>query len=649
MESAARVLLVDDDPKVLRLLEATLRLKDYEVQKVETGAEALELLKQDVPDLIISDIMMPDLDGYDFLRRVRSMTRANTVPFIFLSARSEPEDVVRGLRLGADEFLRKPFSIDELLVRVERVLDRAGGGAAGEGSRRADGPSRGAFEGDLGHMGVPDVLRTLCVQRKTGLLRVDVHGVSGSASLQVEEGHVVHCEWGRLPPEHVVFQLVFATRGRFSFRPGEALPGHTIEAQTLPLLMEAYRLMDAGALRRVEPSQPDAVAASVQLVAAARKGRPALPLIADVAEEEDVPLPASYSELILRLSVEREARGSGGAYVPSQPLPDDVISGASDTGEWRGASGAASLRALPVSGGEASLRHPDSDFHDTQQFSVVDETDEDVPPIAEGDSVHGVPRPGRPPSVSLRIGRTTEGEGGADTWERAGLLEEEPGSLRGPAPRPGGGAAREEPKEELEPDDLQALDSAEFPPAFATGELEAVEAEAKGAGPGAGSLAPDATGRIFLTQEVKAVALVDDTAWEAPLAEEDLGSRSAEMMALYEKLRAVAIADLEAADVQLGSRSGRVVASGIRDEARRGTVAAFSGQAIAFATQDPHGLSFAILDAGDLHVVVVEVDHLRVFTALFDRKPDTEEVLAALRPHLLAFRNARSQGSRSGG
>ena len=71
MMAAERVLLIDDDPKVLRLLEATLRLKDYDVVKMESGVDALAWLKRQQPDLIISDIMMPDLDGYDFFRRVK--------------------------------------------------------------------------------------------------------------------------------------------------------------------------------------------------------------------------------------------------------------------------------------------------------------------------------------------------------------------------------------------------------------------------------------------------------------------------------------------------------------------------------------------------------------------------------------------------
>jgi hypothetical protein len=81
-----------------------------------------------------------------------------------------------------------------------------------------------------------------------------------------------------------------------------------------------------------------------------------------------------------------------------------------------------------------------------------------------------------------------------------------------------------------------------------------------------------------------------------------------------------------------------VIVSAIQDEARRGTVSAFSAQAIAFASEDPSGLQFAVLNAGDLHVMVVEVDHLRLFTVLFDRQPDPDLVLEALRPILISWR-----------
>lgn len=576
MSAAGRVLLVDDDPKVLRLLEATLRLKDYDVVKLESGTEALSWLRRDTPDLIISDIMMPDLDGYDFFRRVRATTRATQVPFIFLSARSEPEDVVRGLRLGADEFLRKPFSIDELLVRVERVLERASQ-PIGDEERLHQG-ARGVFEGDLEHMSLSDVIRMLSVQRKTGLLRVEPTDARGAGAIRLSEGQAVHAEIGVLDGEVALFQLLLTDRGVFSFRPGETIPGDTIAVQTLPLLMEGFRLLDLGVLRRVDPHNGTAGLALKKVIEGRRGEISPLPAIADL-EEPSTPLGMPGMAL----------RFTGG-----KPPPDGTDSDYDDG----------------------------SDFRDTIQFdSGVVLQQGDIPSLRElleDDPVTDIRSPG------------TEGP---DTWERSGLLGKEVG----------GRVDRS-----MDPDDSVGLDSVELAAAFLTGELEAIEEEmGLRESPGSVDAGADAAlpeveevdrGRIYVTSEVKAIALVDDTAYEAPIPNVDSAAGSIPLMDLYEELKVATRSEFGSRQVQLGTRSGRVIASAIQDEARRGTVSAFSAQAIAFASEDPSGLQFAVLNAGDLHVVVVEVDHLRLFTTLFDRQPDPERVLEVLRPILAPWR-----------
>jgi DNA-binding response OmpR family regulator len=566
---AGRVLLVDDDPKVLRLLEATLRLKDYDVVKMESSAEALGWLRRNTPDLIISDIMMPGLDGYDFFRRVRASTRATQVPFIFLSARSEPEDVVRGLRLGADEFLRKPFSIDELLVRVERVLER---GNAGADEVAAPG-ARGVFEGDLGHMALTDVLRMLSVQRKDGVLRVEPSDLRGAGAIRLVEGQATHAEVGILDGEIALFQLLMRDQGRFSFRPGENLPGESIAVQTLPLLMEAFRLIELGVLRKIDPHNGTAGLALKKVIEGRRGEVGPLPPIADLSEPST---PLGMPGLALRLTGGRPPVG----------------------GEEEGA-----------------------DFKDTIQFDRADLLGEveEIPSLRQlleqDDEITDLRSDGR----------------GPDTWERAGLL----GRTASTADATRGG----------DPDESIGLDSIEMAAAFVTSELEAIEDELglreathDEPAPKDDSGDPIDPGRIFVTSEVKAIALVDDTAYEAPLPKLDESARSDALMDIYEELKVVARAELKTREVQMGTRSGRVIASAIRDESRRGTVSAFSAQAIAFATEDASGTQFAVLNAGDLHVMVVEVDHLRLFTVLFDRQPEPESVLTALRPVLTRWR-----------
>ena len=119
---AKRVLIVDDEPRYLRLLEANLRTEGYEVVTAQDGQQAVDVFSGQPIDLILLDIMMPRLDGFGATQRIREFS---SVPIIILTAKGEEQDRVRGLDLGADDYLVKPFSATELLARVRAVLRRA--------------------------------------------------------------------------------------------------------------------------------------------------------------------------------------------------------------------------------------------------------------------------------------------------------------------------------------------------------------------------------------------------------------------------------------------------------------------------------------------------------------------------------------------
>lgn len=551
---SALVLLVDDDVKILRLLEATLRLKEFDVFKTESAAEALQWLKAGTPDLIISDTDVPDLDGFDLFRRVRGMPAHVDVPFIFLSADGEPEDVARGLRAGADEYLRKPFAIDELLVRVVRVLEGRGGHTAA--------PGRGVFTGDLVDMSVPDVLRMLSVQRRTGLLRIRPAALDAVGLLHVEAGRVAHAEFGLLDAVPALFALMAHGRGRFSFDPGDRLSGDSIQGETLPLLMEGLGLIDSGSLPRIDPRSLEAVRTFSKLVNDRRRRT--------VEESHGHHHP-------LRLE-----RGRPPATFTGSGAPEELES---------------------------------TEFQETQVLMVLPE-EHDLPTVLDS--------------------------------------------------------------EEEEEEDDAVLNTADFAPAFLTGEIEAFEDAARGdrgwdvpterfeaprqrRAPDPASLthgqilivadsdedAPDVESDAdeVADDEQFGVALIDDTMVDVDLnsllSPQGSGSASRDVMGFYEGIKTVAQDALGASSIQLGTRTGRVIASSIPELTRRDTVAAFSSQAIMFAAEAPDGTSFASLDAGDLHVVVLEVDHLRVLTLLFGSKPDPAVCVGVLGKHLEEYRATR--------
>jgi two-component system OmpR family response regulator len=121
----ARLLVVDDEPNIRELLSASLRYAGFEVETAADGQEALALAESYRPDLLVLDVMMPGLDGFGVVRRLRQAGRRT--PVVFLTARDAAEDKVSGLTLGGDDYVTKPFSLDEVLARIRAVLRRTTG------------------------------------------------------------------------------------------------------------------------------------------------------------------------------------------------------------------------------------------------------------------------------------------------------------------------------------------------------------------------------------------------------------------------------------------------------------------------------------------------------------------------------------------
>lgn len=120
-----RILVVDDDPDILEFVRINLELDGFDVETADGGAAALKMAAENAPDLMLLDIMMPEIDGLTVLRRMRSDPSTASVPVIILTARSLAEDRVKGLDLGADDYITKPFDLEEMIARVRTVLRRS--------------------------------------------------------------------------------------------------------------------------------------------------------------------------------------------------------------------------------------------------------------------------------------------------------------------------------------------------------------------------------------------------------------------------------------------------------------------------------------------------------------------------------------------
>lgn len=124
MTAKGKILLIDDHRTVLRLLEAILKLRGYELLYAENGQQGMAMARQEQPDLILLDVMMPEIDGFKVCQYLKEQPDTARIPVIFLTARGAEDDLATGRRLGAEGFLTKPFLAKEVLSLIERLLAR---------------------------------------------------------------------------------------------------------------------------------------------------------------------------------------------------------------------------------------------------------------------------------------------------------------------------------------------------------------------------------------------------------------------------------------------------------------------------------------------------------------------------------------------
>ncbi len=124
LKKVRRILIVDDEPNILLSLDFLMRKSGYSVLLARNGNEALEHIQQSKPDLILLDIMMPDVDGYEICQKTKSNPDTSHIKIIFLTAKSKESDIAKGLEMGADAYITKPFTNKNLLEQVKTILEK---------------------------------------------------------------------------------------------------------------------------------------------------------------------------------------------------------------------------------------------------------------------------------------------------------------------------------------------------------------------------------------------------------------------------------------------------------------------------------------------------------------------------------------------
>jgi CheY-like chemotaxis protein len=257
---APRVLIVDDDPWILRMVSTLLEKRGYAISTAGDGEEGLMRADQLRPDLIITDVMMPKLDGWALVRALRSRPELALVPVIFLTALGGEDDRIRGFRLGADDYLPKPFRFEELDLRVANALKKAKATqqkaqemkeAPVEPAGGTPGKKSVGIHGTLEQLGLSSLMVMIEMERKSGILRLERVGVTGR--IFCREGRVIaaRLDGDRAPPKarkgaEAVYHMLTWADGRFDFSGVDVDMEDEVNSTTTHLLMEGARLIDEG-------------------------------------------------------------------------------------------------------------------------------------------------------------------------------------------------------------------------------------------------------------------------------------------------------------------------------------------------------------------------------------------------------------------
>jgi CheY-like chemotaxis protein len=228
-------LLVDHDAEYRQFLKGLLEPAGFTLYEALTGEEALKTALSRRPWLILTEVNLPVLDGFEFCRRVRSHSILRHTPLVFLSSWDEYRERYHGLSLGADDYLSKKTDARELLIRLQITLKRYA--EVGVRSRKG-----AAMEGGIELIGVPGMLQMCHIGRFTGLLTV--RSGTGRVQVRLREGEILSAESGQARGAEAIFEFLAWTRGHFEFLPGDPGEGDPLPEKFDYLLLEGCRRLD---------------------------------------------------------------------------------------------------------------------------------------------------------------------------------------------------------------------------------------------------------------------------------------------------------------------------------------------------------------------------------------------------------------------
>ena len=301
-----KILVADDEPNWLRVLSLYLKGRQCDVTTALDGHEAMQKIQEDKPDLIIADITMPGMDGYELCRRLRRDAATRTIPFIFLTARDHETERMKARRIGADEYLTKPCSLDRVVQSVDTAMERI------EQAKKLS-LERIGWSGRIDDIDILDLVQALELEQRTGALVLS-HG-DRTGTIYIKEGVIVEADIRSPAREEPLFRLLGWKTGRFAFIP-DAVPEQTpITASMAHLLFEDLRLLEDHE-RNLPPSPAEASPESAALPVAEPVAE-ILTLLESIGQRYSLTRIQAAPPLILRILVVGTAAASTGELIQS--------------------------------------------------------------------------------------------------------------------------------------------------------------------------------------------------------------------------------------------------------------------------------------------------------------------------------------------
>ncbi|MDZ7361059.1 MAG: response regulator [candidate division KSB1 bacterium] len=231
------ILVADGDPKNLQILRESLEASGFEVIVASDGLQAWQKISSDVPDLILSEVNLPKLDGFQLLEKLKADPVTSSIPLMFLTNRRELQDRVRSLRGGVKDYMIKPLHVKEVIARVRMILRRM------ERIRDEDIESTRKLAGRLEEFSVIDLIENFGMERKTGILTL-YNANNKSGEIYFRDGAVINASLANLKAEKAVYQMLPWKRGHFTMTFKEINVPDEIAVSNLGLLLQGFKRME---------------------------------------------------------------------------------------------------------------------------------------------------------------------------------------------------------------------------------------------------------------------------------------------------------------------------------------------------------------------------------------------------------------------